>query len=117
MLSASLSTRKSQSVFRIPPCWHSRIANGPSGNEPGPVELALYSVWFPFFDGSKHFDFQLEANLPKEYVTITNSQRKTQREHEDRSVTVWTTYQPTFDMALLTSPKLRPPKREIDGAV
>jgi hypothetical protein len=74
--------------------------------KPDLVELAFYSAWFPFFEGWRHYEFELEADLPQEYVATSNGRRKSQREQGDRSVTVWASYQPTFDMALLASPCL-----------
>lgn len=77
------------------------------------VELALYSAWYPVFQGSKDFTFEVEANLPQGYATTTNGLQKARREYNGRSITRWTSYEPGYDIALLASPHLH----QLEGGV
>jgi len=79
------------------------------------VELALYSAWFPMFQAMKWYSFELEATLPKGFVTTTNGLEKVQREQEGRGVTVWASYKPGDDIVLLASPHLQKLVREGEG--
>lgn len=84
----------------------SEVIGGVNMITPDLVELALYSAWFPMFAGTKECTLELEANLPKGLLAITNGQQKASREQEGRSITVWTSYGPGMDIVLLASPLL-----------
>jgi hypothetical protein len=70
------------------------------------VELALYSGWYPRFKGASDFTFEIEANVPQGFLTVTNGRRTMQRERDGRLITRWASYRPGFDMVLLASPRL-----------
>ena len=74
------------------------------------VELALYAGWYPRFENANHFDFQLEADLPQDFVTVTNGLLKEQLLDQGRNRTRWVSLKPDFDIVLLASPHLQ--KRE-----
>lgn len=84
----------------------SEVVNGVNMITPQLVELALYVAWYPLFEGLKDYTFEMEANLPQGFLTTTNGLRKEQRNEDERSITVWTSYTPGFDMVLLASPLL-----------
>jgi hypothetical protein len=71
---------------------------------PGLVELALYTAWFPEFQGSRRFTFKLRANLPQDFVTVTNGLKESGHVGHGRLITDWTSYKPGIDMVLLASP-------------
>ncbi len=73
---------------------------------PGLVELALYSAWYPEYQGSRRFTFKLRANLPQDFVTVTNGLKKSGHVEQGRLITDWTSYKPGIDMVLLASPHL-----------
>ncbi len=77
---------------------------------PDLVELALYSAWFPLFEGWKEFSFEMEANTPASYQATTNSQLQKQWKELGRTVTSWTSYAPGIDMVLFASPRLHEQK-------
>lgn len=71
---------------------------------PGLVELALYTAWFPQYQGGRRFTFKLRANLPQDFVTVTNGLKKSGHVEQGRVITDWTSYKPGIDMVLLASP-------------
>jgi hypothetical protein len=73
---------------------------------PDLVELALYTAWFPEYQGAGQFTFELEASLPQDFVTITNGLKKSGHVEQGRLITDWTSYGPGMDMVLLASPHL-----------
>ncbi|MCE5251672.1 hypothetical protein LLG96_15805 [bacterium] len=83
------------------------IINGVNMITPELVELALYSVWYPLFEGMRNFTFEMKIDLPKGFLTITNGVLKKERTAEDRTITTWESFKPGFDMALLASPILK----------
>ncbi len=80
---------------------------------PDLAELALYSAWFPLFEGWKEFSFEMEINTPVSYLTTTNGQLQKQWKEAGRTITSWTSYAPGIDMVLFASPRLRQLKGEI----
>ena len=72
------------------------------------VELAIYSDWYPIFDGVKTFSFAMTTDLPRSFVTEANAERVSKKGQGLRTVTRWTSYGETFDIALLASPLLPP---------
>jgi hypothetical protein len=79
------------------------------------VELAFYTGWYPVFTGLEDFTFALEVDLPTGYLTTTNGSRTGLRESEGRTVTVWESCAPGFDLVLLASPELRQLEGEAGG--
>ena len=71
---------------------------------PDLVELAFYSAWFPLYAGFKLYTFELEANLPQNFVITSNAFEKSQRREDGRAITVWTSCGPGIDVVLLASP-------------
>jgi hypothetical protein len=81
--------------------------NGVNMINPGLVELALYAAWYPMFEKVDHFNFELDADLPSDFLAVTNGVLKRQRIREGRNLTQWTSLKPGFDIVLLASPRLR----------
>ncbi len=71
------------------------------------VELALYAAWFPLFEGGALFEFELNADLPADFVTLTNGRLQRKRQYDNRLLTDWASFKPGFDIALFASPHLR----------
>ncbi len=84
----------------------SEVVNGVNMISPQLVELALYGAWYPLFEGLKNFTFEVQANFPQGFPTTTNGLRREQRNEDERSITVWTSLTPGFDIVLLASPLL-----------
>jgi hypothetical protein len=82
------------------------VVSGVNMITPDLVELAMYSAWFPLFEGMKEYSFELEADLPRDFLATTNGLLTTQQEKEGRSITGWTSYKPGFDIVFLASPHL-----------
>jgi len=82
---------------------------------PDLVELAFYTAWFPVYEGFKLYTFELEANLPQDFVATTNGFEKSQRSEQGRLIAVWTSYGPGMDIVLLASPHLKRLVREEQG--
>jgi hypothetical protein len=78
---------------------------------PDMVELAIYVGWFPIFEGLQVYNFDLEVDLPDDFVTVTNGALKDEKTGEGRRLTSWTCYGPSFDMVVVASPELR--KRDV----
>jgi hypothetical protein len=74
---------------------------------PDLVELAIYSDWFPIFEGGRLFDFELEADLPTGFIETTNGRLIDRRNHDQRTISSWKSFQPDFDIALVASPKFQ----------
>jgi hypothetical protein len=75
------------------------------------VELALYSAWYPMFQGMKDFTFELEIDIPVGFLTTTNGMNKRRREQAKRSITEWSSYAPGVDVVVLASPLLHKMER------
>ena len=71
------------------------------------VELALYSAWYPLYQGMKDYTFDLEVSLPVGFLTTTNGMQTRQWEEAGRSVSEWTSYKPGWDIVLIASPQLQ----------
>ncbi len=82
------------------------VVGGVNMITPDLVELALYTAWFPMFEGMEAFTFELETDLPQGLRTITNGLEKARREQEGRAITVWTSYTSGVDIVVLASPPL-----------
>jgi len=74
---------------------------------PGLVELAMYLTWYPRPSSGAVFAFDLEADLPSDYVTVTNGEPAGRKEENGRNITHWKSYAPGNDIALLAAPGLR----------
>jgi hypothetical protein len=70
------------------------------------VELASYSYWFPRFKDNSTFSFQLSADLPKEFIPLTNGIPVSQKKGKSRNITVWESLNPDFDIAFVAAPDL-----------
>ena len=71
------------------------------------VEMAFYLTWYPRMNTARPFDFQLSADLPSEYATVTNGSLVSERSEGGRRVTDWQSYQPGTDIVLLAAPGLK----------
>ncbi len=74
---------------------------------PGLVELALYAAWYPMFQKAKLFDFELQADLPSDFISLSNGVLKKRSVREGRTLARWTSLKPGFDIVLLASPRLK----------
>jgi hypothetical protein len=74
---------------------------------PGLVELAMYLTWYPRPASGAVFTFDLNADLPSDYVTVTNGTPAGKKEENGRNITQWKSYAPGNDIALLAAPNLR----------
>ncbi len=72
----------------------------------GLVELAMYLTWYPRPASGAVFTFNLDADLPSNYVTVTNGAPAGTKEENGRSLTQWKSYAPGNDIALLAAPDL-----------
>jgi hypothetical protein len=81
--------------------------NGVNMIKPGLVELALYAAWYPMFEKSKLFDFELQADMPSDFISVSNGVLKRRSSREGRTLTRWASLKPGFDIVLLASPRLR----------
>jgi hypothetical protein len=71
---------------------------------PDLVDLAFYTAWFPLYAGFKFYTFELQANLPQDFVTTSNGLEKSQRREDGRAISIWTSGGPGIDVVLLASP-------------
>lgn len=74
---------------------------------PDLVELALYSAWYPLYDGMTDYTFDMELDLPEGYTTTTNGMMQSRRDRAGRTITRWTSCAPAWDIFLLASPLLK----------
>lgn len=84
----------------------SEVVSGVNMIAPDLVELACYSAWYPTFAGLKEYGFEIEADLPQGFLATANGRLTAHREQEGRSISVWASYKPGFDILLLASPRL-----------
>jgi hypothetical protein len=89
------------------------IVNGVNMISPELVELAYYSAWYPIFQGMTDYTFEIETSVPTGFLTTTNGLLKKQWQEKDRTTSLWTSYQPAWDMVLLSSPQYAPAGRPI----
>lgn len=68
------------------------------------VELAYYAAWFPIFQGNDLFDFKLDADLPSDFITISNGSLEHKQQSQGRNITRWVSFKPVYDIVLLASP-------------
>ncbi len=83
------------------------IINNVNMISPDLVELALYSAWYPLFEGMRDFTFEMEIDLPEGFSLTTNGRLKKQWKRGDRAHSRWVSHAPGWDMMLLASPILR----------
>ncbi|MBN2411019.1 hypothetical protein JXQ31_04950 [candidate division KSB1 bacterium] len=83
------------------------VMSGVNMVNPDLVELALYATWFPILEGGALFEFELNADLPSDFITITNGRLQQKRQYDNRMLTAWVSFKPGFDIVLLASPHLR----------
>jgi hypothetical protein len=93
----------------------SEVINGVNMVTPDLVELALYSSWYPQFQGNNLFDFTLDADLPSGFTAVSNGVLEHRQDDENRSLTHWASFGPSFDIVLLASPHLQEMEENIDG--
>lgn len=74
---------------------------------PDLVELALYSAWYPLYEGMKDYTFEIEVDLPDGFLVTTNGMLQKEWKQGNRSLSRWTSYTPGWDMVILASPILR----------
>ena len=88
---------------------------------PGLVELAIPLAWYPFFSMAHDYTFRLTAALPEGLKVASNGKALSQSTSNGRATFVWTSYEPTFDIALVAAPGMHTtaagsPRVEIDYA-
>ncbi|HUO99274.1 MAG TPA: M1 family aminopeptidase [Rhizomicrobium sp.] len=89
---------------------------------PGLVELAGQpGAWFPLFPASADSTFRLTAALPDGFMAASNARLVSQSRADGRAIYVWTSYEPSFDIALVAAPGMHAtsagsPRVEIDYA-
>lgn len=71
------------------------------------VELAIYVAWFPKLKNFPLFNFQIDVDVPSNFVTITNGFLKEEKTENRRNLTKWESFAPSFDIALLSAPNLK----------
>ncbi|MBN1780925.1 hypothetical protein JW948_07375 [bacterium] len=91
------------------------VINGVNRVDSNLVELALYSAWMPMFRGNRLFEFSLEADLPQEYMTVTNGRLANRRVTGNRCNTSWKSLKSGFDLVLLASPAFVQENSETPG--
>jgi len=79
------------------------------------VELALYSVWYPSFQGNNLIDFKLDADLPSDYLAVSNGILEQRLDSGNRTLTRWASYKPGSDIVLLASPHLQKMEEDMEG--
>lgn len=85
------------------------------------VELAIPLAWYPFFSMSQNYTFRLTAALPEGLKVASNGKALSQSTRNGRTTYVWTSHEPTFDIALVAAPGMHAtvagsPHVEIDYA-
>jgi len=71
------------------------------------IELALYSAWYPLFEGVHRFNFALEIELPEAFTLIANGRPdRSLKLRDGRLRHRWTSRRPGFDIAVVASPLL-----------
>ncbi len=83
------------------------IVNVANMIKPDLVELAMYVTWYPRLKNGALFNFQLEADLPSTFVTVTNGFCREEKSDSCRTVTKWESFKPGYDIALLAAPQLQ----------
>jgi hypothetical protein len=71
------------------------------------AELAMYVCWYPKLKSGALFEFNLEVNVPTGFVTATNARFFGEKSGNNRSETSWKSYEPGFDIALLSGLDLK----------
>lgn len=79
--------------------------------KPELIEMASYLTWYPKFKQGS-INFELEADLPSNFKTVTNGELQAQRFEKKHNITKWKSYLPGMDIALLAAPNLQ--KSEIN---
>lgn len=82
---------------------------------PDLVELAFYAAWFPVLPKSGSYEYTLVLDLPSGFTTTTNGMLKNREERGERTLTTWTSYKPTSDIAIIASPRLQLMSEERNG--
>ncbi len=93
----------------------SEVVAGVNMITPDLVELASYAGWYPEYQGARRFTFELQANVPKDFVTITNGRKKSVDAEQGRLITEWSSYETGMDMVLLASPHFHQAAAEDQG--
>lgn len=83
--------------------------------QPDLVELALYSAWYPLMEGDRPFDFELEADLPSDFIPVTNGRLGQRKDRGDGTLTRWKSSQPGFDVALIACPRFHSVEGRLQG--
>jgi hypothetical protein len=73
----------------------------------GLVELSNQIDWFPRTKNFAPFTYQLELNVPSDYVTITNGSLEHERIKHKRSITTWKSEGLSYGITLLSAPELK----------
>ncbi len=79
------------------------------------VELAVYVAWYPHFKNNALFNFELDADMPAGFVTITNGVMKSQKFSKGRSQASWASATPGFDVTLLAAPNFQSVEKSEKG--
>ncbi|MGB8319107.1 MAG: M1 family aminopeptidase, partial [Ignavibacteriaceae bacterium] len=76
--------------------------------KPGLVELALYVSWYPrLVHNNSSFNFQMNVDLPSNFITVTNGALKEEKVEIDRRLTEWYSFNPGIDILILAAPDLK----------
>lgn len=73
---------------------------------PDHVELAYYAAWYPIFTGMPGYTYDLEIDVPSGFVTTTNGRLSGTTERDGRTITTWSSFGPSYDIALVSGPGL-----------
>ncbi len=98
-----------------------KAVSGVSMITPGLVELAIPLTWYPCYSMSRDYTFRLTAVLPEGLTVASNGRRLSQSTVGGRTTFVWSSYEPSFDIALVAAPGMHAtaagsPRVEIDYA-
>jgi len=83
------------------------IINSVNMVSPRLVELAMYVSWYPHLKNGARFYFQLQVDVPQGFVTVANGRLLKEYSAEHRTLTSWHSYEPVFDVAVLSAPALQ----------
>jgi hypothetical protein len=71
------------------------------------IELSERIDWFPRLANHSSFDYELEADVPGNFVTVTGARQTGLKTAADRSISRWKTENKVWGITLLSAPALK----------
>jgi len=78
-----------------------------NGINSGWVELSDRIDWFPRLAKTAAFEYEMEVNVPRNFVTVLGGQELKTKNPGKRSISKWMSLKPTYSITLLSVPGLK----------